>query len=208
MKMNISREWLERMAKLEEECGDVSIIGSSVGVLDGYQPNRVLFLDVDGVLNSENSWQTTCEGEGGERLDPTMCKLLIGLVAAVGCKICVSSAWRHCHYEPLIARLLAYGLPEGVIIGKTPNSSTGYRGTEISAWLEEQQPEVTSYVILDDSDDMRPHFRNLVQTTWKDGLTQGHCNEVVRRFHHQDMEHLKLAMQRAIQKGKNQEKSQ
>ena len=138
---------------------------------------NILFLDVDGVLNSERSFVA-----GGDRVkqygidnpnDPYFLKITkctidpvaVDLVNRV-CKMCdakivVSSTHRK-HFADNDNKLFAMkeyfsnlGINREYVIGWTENLSTP-RGIEIQDWLE-RHPETNRYVILDDSSDMMEH---------------------------------------------------
>jgi hypothetical protein len=116
---------------------------------------RVLFLDLDGVLNSVRS----TVGLGGcphgleraqvDLFDPVALGLVRGLCRAGGVSVVLSSSWRILHHHANVAAAL--DLP---IIDQTP-SICGPRGREIATWLE-RHPEVTDWAILDDDADMLP----------------------------------------------------
>lgn len=132
---------------------------------------RVLFLDIDGVLNSTRS----CIANRGyphdftpacrNMFDEIAVKLVQGLCRHGDIKVVVSSAWRIGRTHEEIGRGL--GLPT---IGKTP-SLPASRGHEIAHWLA-SHPEVERYAIVDDDPDMLteqlPFF---VQTDGHEGLT-------------------------------------
>lgn len=113
---------------------------------------KVLFTDIDGVLNSDGYVRR--HGGVGVVIDPTRLALLQGLIRETGAVIVLSSSWRE-HWEPQgggddVGRQLdelfaAYGLS---IAGKTPKRPDG-REQEIRAWLA-AHPEVTHFAVLDD----------------------------------------------------------
>lgn len=142
-------------------------------------PTKVLFLDIDGVLNS----QRTCEAFGGPAtggfphgfdapnmalFDHAAIALIRKLCEKTGASIVLSSSWRIIHSVHECANGL--NLP---IFDQTPslNWRGRTRGHEILDWLA-HHPEVTRYAIVDDDSDMLmvqlPHF---VQTDFKEGLT-------------------------------------
>lgn len=134
-------------------------------------PLRVLFLDIDGVLNSAR----TCLALGGiphdlraedvARLDPVALSLLRGLCRAAGLSVVVSSTWRITHHWDAIGRAL--GLPT---MGATPRSRTGFRGDEVRAWLADH-PEVLDWAILDDDSDFhRDQVARFVRCDGQEGL--------------------------------------
>ena len=132
---------------------------------------RVLFLDIDGVLNSSRS----CAAFGGyphgfgsddmRKFDAIALGLIQRLCRAVpDLRIILSSTWRR-DRAPMEAGL-ALRLP---IIDSTPVLN-GKRGDEIAHWLA-AHPGVTEWAIVDDDSDMLPeqHAR-FVQTKHSDGL--------------------------------------
>jgi hypothetical protein len=131
---------------------------------------RVLFLDVDGVLNSHRTAvglggiPHTFDAAGLAMFDMVAVNLLRGLCAAGDVKVVLSSSWRLMHDYRELGRAL--NLP---IIDQTPRL-VGSRGKEIAAWLEANT--VKTYAILDDDSDMlaeqKPFF---VQTWHEEGLT-------------------------------------
>lgn len=124
---------------------------------------KVLFLDVDGVLNSIN---TTSFKNNPWPTDPYMCFLVGKIQLDTDCAIVVSSSWRH-HPEGM--ELLRKRFNN--VIDKT-GSDGRCRGDEIQAWLD-QHPEVTAYAILDDDADMLVgQAENFFKTTFQDGLTE------------------------------------
>lgn len=135
---------------------------------------KVIFLDIDGVLNSSR----TCLAFGGfphsfendhlSRFDRVALTLIRRIAKAAGAKFVLSSSWRILHELEEVAQGL--DLP---IIDKTP-SLAGNRGQEIQHWLN-QHPEVESYAIIDDDSDMlesqKPYFVHTMHSDgfmWKD----------------------------------------
>lgn len=131
---------------------------------------KVLFMDIDGVLNST---RTAVALHGYPRVyalngacwDQVAIQLLRGLCAKGGIKVVLSSSWRNDKDWDQIGPAL--GLP---IIDRTP-TIMGPRGAEIAAWLSDH-PEVGNYAIVDDDSDMLPEQKLcFVQTSHHDGLT-------------------------------------
>lgn len=135
--------------------------------------DKLIFLDVDGVLNNQ-TWALKMFKEEGVRvysediLEDRALRLLKRLVDETGAKIIVSSAWRKIpgSYDALKAQLNHYGLS---VAGDTPYAG-GVRGDDISAWFN-RNPGDYRYVILDDDSDMDGHMEHLVQTDFDTGLT-------------------------------------
>lgn len=119
---------------------------------------RVVFLDIDGVLNSFRSCialrgygHLNTERRGkmtleDAKLDPIALKLVQKLVKETDAKVVISSSWRILAKE--ISDFDFLDLP---VIAFTENLA-GTRGQEIQRWLDEN--EVSSYTILDDDNDM------------------------------------------------------
>lgn len=135
-------------------------------------PLKVLFLDIDGVLNSHRS----CMALGGipsglepadlALFDPLALSLLQSLCEVAELSVVVSSSWRICHHWDAIGRALA--LPT---IDATPRLA-GCRGDEIAAWLAASPTPVAQYAIVDDDSDMLPdQAAHFVRTEHAEGLS-------------------------------------
>jgi hypothetical protein len=140
---------------------------------------RIIFLDIDGVLNSQDHMNLLHmmqhrAGEGqsrdeyGHLFDPRCVGWLNYILRMSGedVKIVISSTWRRSGLVVMQEMWRKRGLPGEVIDittidGVDPEimeryySPTADRGYEIQQWLEDHSG-VTSYVILDDDSDMCP----------------------------------------------------
>ncbi len=117
---------------------------------------KVIFLDVDGVLNCCYSTESI---SGYTGIDDDKVERLKQIVDATGAEIVLSSSWRlgvnkdndslDWAIEYLTKKLNAYGLK---IYDVTPvvSSYTTHRSEEIWSWLVDH-PDVDKYVILDDA---------------------------------------------------------
>lgn len=140
----------------------------------------LIFLDIDGVLNSENTNYVPDEAP----LDPVNIDPFNRLVAATEARIVISSTWR---FFTDIHGLREYFHEAGIggeLIDVTPDLK-GYdpptqieitRGEEINSWLRQREQDGNpvpehSFVILDDCNDMEPYLERLVQTDFATGLT-------------------------------------
>lgn len=141
---------------------------------------KVIFLDIDGVLNTCRTHVRRKDHYIG--IEQRKVLLLKQIVDATGAHIVLSSTWRSSPDSFNDARLCLWtdGL---VIFDVTPDYNFRRpRGHEIADWLE-QHPEVTHYVIIDDVDEfangrLRKHF---VQTDFYGlGLTQLHCEKAIK----------------------------
>lgn len=133
---------------------------------------RVIFLDVDGVLNSY------ARGKAGN-LSKSMLRRLRDLVELTDSKIVVSSAWRK---EPYMMRkLLRYlGYKKLKILGCTPVIPNAVRGEEIKYWIN-HNCDVEHFVILDDmaASEFPGLEKYLVETDPTEGLTADKMMEAV-----------------------------
>jgi hypothetical protein len=135
-------------------------------------PTKVLFLDIDGVLNSGRTAAATggypyCFDEANKaRFDWIAVGLIRKLCEKEDASIVLSSSWRR---GKNAVHECANGL-DLPIFDKTLDLP-GVRGEEIQDWLN-RHPEVTHYAIVDDNSDMlesqKEHF---VQTSMEDGLS-------------------------------------
>lgn len=138
-------------------------------------PSRVLFLDIDGVLNSRRSAVATGGYPHGfddsemVRFDLIAIALVRKLCREAKAKIVLSSTWRY-HF-PIWKIAEELDLP---IVGCTPRpSECDYmnRGQEIAQWLAEH-PAATRYAIVDDINAMLPEQQQyFVQTNEEFGLS-------------------------------------
>jgi hypothetical protein len=147
----------------------------------------VLFLDIDGVLNSQGFFGRRNETRLNYRdLDPSCIECLNEITAKSGARIVVSSTWRLTPRVPeLVAHLKGQGIV-GEIIGRTPRlHHPAVRGDEIFAWMESQL-EWPRFAILDDDSDMSAALPWLVQTDTVMGLVRPDVARVLATFEMDD----------------------
>jgi hypothetical protein len=147
---------------------------------------RVLFLDFDGVLNS-NQWllgtvvarRSAVGRDPAAEIDPARVEILNKIVAATGAKIVFSTSWR-CAYsdERLMEFLRSKGFV-GECIGRTieefPDGEIfRSREEEIFEWLESWSGDpVESWIAIDDCNLSKLKTKNFVRTDVRaDGLTE------------------------------------
>lgn len=148
---------------------------------------KLIFLDIDGVLNSEASFERNRENHTWSQIDAEMVARLNKLLVETGASVVLSSTWRlDSDWRSTLAR---NGVNVDCFIGATPRmprpvgTSHEYceRGKEIAQWLSEHDTKGVQYAILDDDSDFlpeQPHFR----TSWKIGLTDEICEAVKRHL--------------------------
>jgi hypothetical protein len=158
--------------------------GSISEVYRGTSTMKIIFLDIDGVLNSDY-WYRTRHTKGHTNdadsetwdFDPRSIKALNNIISATQAKIVISSTWRLGKSLSELAELCAKVGIEGEIIGATPFISVQKldipRGMEIKQYLSKNcnwyyMPHnnkelaiqyiegltIDNYLILDDDSDM------------------------------------------------------
>lgn len=148
------------------------------------QNMKVIFLDVDGVLNSEKD---LLNADGDSEIFDRPLELLKRLVDSTKANIVISSSWRigcaksgkKSYYEEELFKILEKRLSDYQmkIFDITPviNKPNIKRGDEIREWLRNTKYRIESFVILDDENDMCEFTStNLVQTSMETGLTEDH----------------------------------
>ena len=153
---------------------------------------KVIFLDVDGVLNSARTVMSD------ESLETDLIQNLAAIVKLTNAKIILTSTWRLSPnaLRELMDFLMCYDLSisgctqEGVDMRNFENTRfenvvptkkytragtyTYDRGAEIAIWMLQYELRVEKFVILDDEDeDIKNWFPNeLVKTDFMKGLTE------------------------------------
>jgi len=137
---------------------------------------KVIFLDIDGVLNNESCWgkrplSTNFAKECVENLNE--------ITEVTDACIVVSSSRRILFgLDELIGMLTSVGV-KGSIIGVTP-SVRGCRGDEIAFWIDNMDEKIESFVILDDDSDMGHLMDHLVQCKPSKGLTEDDAKKAIK----------------------------
>lgn len=139
--------------------------------------NTVIFLDCDGVLNSDEFAKYCLEEEGYDpfdwnTLDPRAILNLKRIVDETSVNIIFSSSWRwdFIAFETAKHQLKTYGLEiyDTTILDIKKNLS---RTDEIKLYLDEH-PSIMKYVILDDDEIKEPLKDHWVRCLFKNGLTK------------------------------------
>lgn len=150
---------------------------------------KVIFLDIDGVLNYRGC-KHKLPNSNFYFVDDAKIKLLKTIIDETRAKIVLSSTWRYdwinsdlgLHtdgsFELLRNKLLEHGIS---LLSKTPKLKSAYRGEEIDAWLKNWKGEpVEAFIILDDDNDMKPHGSRLIQTSFEKGLETKHVIKAIK----------------------------
>lgn len=159
---------------------------------------KVIFLDFDGVMNSERNLERLqhqekdTEDEFGTVFDPGCVDNLRELIDRTGAKVVLITSWKR-YGEEAMRRLWEGRNMPGEMIGITPNDVPGptvecdengmlpegfnlfslsSKGREIEVWME-REGVLDAYVILDDwpdfTEEQAPHY---IRTDAYIGLTE------------------------------------
>ena len=133
------------------------------------KPGLTLFVDIDGVLNTEAHLRKQAR-DTGRSSNKNWCPVAMAhlklLVEYYNGQIVVTSTWRYDHSLRQLKELFeTNGLPGKYVVGVTPsliyeNSGKVNRGDEIRRWISEHlyTEEIPRYAILDDIDEGLSQF--------------------------------------------------
>lgn len=147
---------------------------------------KVLFLDIDGVLNSTkfyNERPKMKEYDGlsfpCDNFDYRAISLLNDILDKTQAKLVISSDWRF--DEDLESCLKYHGLKYD-IYGKTPYDKHYRRGYEIQKYLLSVGNEVDNFCIIDDIDNwfLPYQMKYVVKTIFSDGLTKELADKAIK----------------------------
>jgi hypothetical protein len=140
---------------------------------------KIIFLDFDGVLNNSPFLYSRDRKRRGpnDDIDEKNVEELNWLIKQSGAWVVVSSIWRMNRSRVQLQETLAEKGFKGTVLSATPDLDhvpNITRGQEIDAWMRGNRRffDVTSFVILDDHDDMGPLTPKLVLTDSSRGLTR------------------------------------
>jgi len=146
---------------------------------------KILFLDIDGVLNNHSRQMNLYCGIHRDKTE-----LLNKVILPTNCNIVISSAWRYMVLSGEMTvkgfeyMLLSHGLQcYDRVIDVTPSDEViNTRGKQVSYWLEKhrQKYDVKEYVVVDDlSLDIESCGHPFVQTDSTVGLEERHIEEII-----------------------------
>jgi hypothetical protein len=169
---------------------------------------KIIFLDIDGVLNVEKficayvefckgtelSYQEMYRDKFGHKFCTVSVRYLEDIIEQTGAKIVISSTWRFNGFDEMKEMWTERNLP-GEVIDVTPIAhrclsyyediknlsftDKAERGREIYTWLQEH-PEVTDYVIFDDDNDMlKLQQSHFIQTDPQTGIDQATAQKAI-----------------------------
>lgn len=159
---------------------------------------KIIFLDIDGVLNSI-AWAKKCkELNGGvpqlasimqrdrdnvsqESLgwDPESVNILKTVLEKTDAKIVISSSWRIMNtLDNLKKYFSVFGIDCVIDVTPRVNFAGSIRGDEINLWLDTYPNDIDSFVIFDDDSDFYSG-QPLIKTSYKNGLQKEHADEAI-----------------------------
>lgn len=155
---------------------------------------KVIFLDIDGVLNSREWFEKRYNGNvkdihekeyrslferQADDIDPYALSLLKNFVDKNDIKVVLSSTWRFLYSISEVSELFNMIGWDMTFLDRTLEANSGHRGEEIKHWLDNTKYNVGKYVIIDDDGDMLDEQKeNFVQTKFEIGMTQEHIERM------------------------------
>lgn len=164
---------------------------------------KVIFLDIDGVVNtSANKWETGRVKFRGKRCIPTnkepkrtLVKLIKWMLENDAYFVMSTSWGRNSVAEDWNKILRNYGVKKDLVISRTSLRQDGTRGLEILEWLEKWNTDevgkhgkerVESYVVIDDDvKDIIPYIKQkscIIHTNVRKGLTESDLEKIKSYF--------------------------
>lgn len=139
---------------------------------------KILFLDIDGVLNSA---QVLADRGRHDAIDRDMVEQINRVTATTGCKIVVSSSWRFLWPLSELKQVLrSHGLHDVIIDATQIKPRLGRRDEEIQAWLA-NHPEVTQFAVVDDNSfDLTAVADRLAHTSFVTGILPEHADKLIQ----------------------------
>lgn len=137
---------------------------------------KIIFLDIDGVLNSNVYYRTVDRSiKDWNRFDPKVVGYIKKLVEEFPAKIVISSTWRFGAVKQLKNELKKSNLNQFLHNDwGTPKVYPPHRGEEIRMWLEKHH-EITNYIIIDDDESiLEKQMMRLIKTNINEGMTEEH----------------------------------
>ena len=144
---------------------------------------KVIFVDVDGVLNSDDFIDSV---KGKQDIDIKTVLLLKRAIEETGAKIVMDTSFRYTKSFLKVQEIL---LQNGIMFDKTPFIDNE-RGKEIKQYLSKHK-DIEDYILLDDvvfpdfDDELLNHLIKMDDTNTRGigkGLQEKDVEEIIRRF--------------------------
>ena len=147
---------------------------------------KIIFLDIDGVLNSDEWIKKEYNRVGhiliGTKILDTKARdrLKLFLSENLDVKLVISSSWRWWDVKTTKEKFMKTRMCTLVpyIVGVTPMSYSLNRGKEIDWYVKKHH--IKDYVIIDDEDDDICQKDHLVKTDYTHGLQERHYKDIKR----------------------------
>lgn len=144
---------------------------------------KVIFLDIDGVLNGHEKWENGYCGINPFNVQEL--NKVLNLLPSV--KLVISSSWRYMIPEAMTLKgfeylLLISGLNcKERLIGVTERDEVcNTRGKQIRRYLQ-QHPEIIRYIVIDDVEhDFEEQNINFILTNSKEGLVEKQARDIFK----------------------------
>ena len=148
---------------------------------------RIIFLDIEGVVTSVQiggcGFKPRKMGVPAEQcmgIDDALVAHLNRVVAVTGAVVVVSSSWRNAYGLVETEATLRRAGFQGTILGCTPDfGDNRLRAKEIQAFLDARGNDVTSFVVLDDSDNMGHLMHRLILTHPMNGMSEQDADKAI-----------------------------
>ena len=147
----------------------------------------IIFLDIDGVMNSETYYNSVnSKQKNSSHFNPVSVNIITKLAKEFDAHIVISSLWRFARKKELSKELNSSGLINFLHKDwSTPVIQPSHRGKEIKLWLDSHL-DITDFLILDDDEDILPeHTSRHIKTTLADGLQEEHyykAREILEKY--------------------------
>jgi len=152
-----------------------------------YKP--VVFLDIDGVLNSKQWYahgaasheviSPTDRKLWEHSIDPDCVRRLNRILQQTGAVVIVSSSWRKTHALSEIVSILESRGFRGDVVGATSANGTLSGAEEITEWLAENRPPGAAYVLIDDELTSALPAERVVSPSNQTGLTDKDVEQAI-----------------------------
>lgn len=151
---------------------------------------KVIFLDVDGVLNSKETFANN-KNNFENQINNKLLNNLKYIIDETKAEVILSSTWRYYfHNHPVDCfnrKLLENKLASiGVkIFDITPIycKNCASRADEIKYWLNNTEEEIENFIVIDDNDDELSQFgEKFIHTSFEFGLTKELAQEAIKQL--------------------------
>ena len=159
------------------------------------EKNKYIFLDFDGVLNTENYYRdlqingTPTMDNDGVLFDTSCASLLNSIIETTKAKIIVTSSWRFFYSMEQLKEMWKNRELNGELQDITPTNfilspeELHTKGIEIKAWFNSKnlEQQYTSYAIIDDENlFLASQQSHLVLTNPDTGITKEIAEQVIK----------------------------